>query len=93
MVPGMTEREIHAHDLIRRDWLDGERRRRTPVQVKSEPVGETWLATARALLSWVGTRLSALIPIRASRVARPSLDMGAEPGVASATGWLRRRGG
>ncbi len=40
MVPGMTEREFHALELIRREWLDGELTRRPPATAgRRGPVG------------------------------------------------------
>lgn len=92
MVPGMTERELQALDLIRREWLDGRSTRPIRVLAERRPAGAAAPKTALALLSRVGLRLLALVLGRDSWPAPSIVDPGAtkrgvEPALGRSPTW------
>ena len=74
MVPGLTEREVHALETIRREWLDGELTLRYPALAQIRPAGRSWRTSARSLLAWVGQHLRPPLPVGGPGLARPPVD-------------------
>jgi hypothetical protein len=72
MVPGLTEREFHALETIRREWLDGELTLRHPAPAQTRPARKNRRTRGRELLALAGRCLRAPLAVGwASLVRRP----------------------
>jgi hypothetical protein len=77
MVPGLTEREFHALEAIRRDWLDSELSRRTLAPLDYPiPIGSR-LRTAAALLARLSGRALTHARSNGPRGSRTSVETAA----------------
>jgi hypothetical protein len=74
VVPGLAERELHAHATIRREWLNGELTRRTPATVRRRTSVQTYLQLAWGLLSRLPRRAASLLPAPGRPMPRGAVD-------------------